>query len=70
MNILKSLSLSLYIYIYVYIYIFIHLFILAAPLSMQDLSSPTRDQTHALCSGSVAVLTTGSPGTSQVNLKF
>ena len=26
-------------------------FILAAPRSMQDLSSPTRDRTHAPCSG-------------------
>ena len=34
------------------------LFFLAMPHSMQDLSSPTRDQTHAPCSGN-RILTTG-----------
>ena len=39
-----------------FIYSFVHLFIfylfLAMPCGMWDLSSPTRDWTHALCSGS------------------
>ena len=38
-------------------------FFRAAPCGMRDLSSPTRDRTHAPCSGS-AVLTTGPPGKS------
>ena len=32
---------------------FIYLFILAAPCGLWDLSSPTRDQTHAPCSRSM-----------------
>ena len=33
-------------------YLFIFIFFLAAQCGMQDLSSPTRDQTHATCCGS------------------
>ena len=40
-------------------------FFLATRYGMQDLSSPTRDQTHALSSEST-VLTTGPPGKSLV----
>ena len=35
---------------------------LAMPHNMQDLSSPTRDQTHAPCIGSIGVSTTGPLG--------
>ena len=41
-----------YIYMYTNIYIYIFFFFLAAPHSMQDLSSPTKDQTSTPCSGS------------------
>ena len=40
---------------------------LAMQHGMQDLSSPTRDRTHALCNEKVGALTTGPPGKS-VNL--
>ena len=43
--------------------VIIFLIFLAALHSMQDLSSPTRDQIHAPCGGS-AVLTIGLPGNS------
>ena len=39
----------LFFYIYIYIYIFIYL---ATSSSMQDLNSPTGDQTRAPCKGS------------------
>ena len=38
---------------------FFFFFFLASPLSMQDLSFPTRDQTYAPCIGSSEFLTTG-----------
>ena len=42
----------IYIYVHKHIYIYIYIFFLAAPHSMQDLSSPTKDQTSTPCSGS------------------
>ena len=36
-------------------------FLLPIPCGMWDLSSPTRDQTHAPCSGKGGILTTGPP---------
>ena len=39
-------------------------FFLASPLIMQDLSFPTRDQTHTPCIGSSEFLTTGRSGKS------
>ena len=39
-------------------------YFLASPLGMQDLSSPTRDQTHVPCIGSLEFLTTGWSGKS------
>ena len=41
-----------------------HLFIFWLCLRHADLRSPTRDQTHASCTGSCGVLTTGLPGKS------
>ena len=38
-------------FVYLFIYLFIYFF--AAPFGMQDLSSPTKDQTHAPCIGSM-----------------
>ena len=43
--------------------------VLAVPCSTWDLSSPTRDQTRAPCSGS-SVLTTGPPGSPSVFFLF
>lgn len=45
------------------IYIYFFFLFLPTPQSMQDLTSPTRHQTHALCRG-CTVLTTGLPGKS------
>ena len=47
--------------------LFFFFFLLVPLLSTWDLSSPTRDGTHAPCSGSAA-LTTGTPGNSAVEI--
>ena len=56
--------LSFFFHIFSKVFFFVFLFFFFATLSgMQDLSSPTKDQMWAACSGN-RVLTTGLPGNS------
>ena len=41
--------------------LFIFIYVLSAPHSLQDLSSPVRNRSCTLCSGECGVLTTGLP---------
>ena len=56
-------SMCIYVYIYVYMYVcvyicmyvcvYVYIYILATQGGMWDPSSPTRDQTHTPCTGSL-----------------
>ena len=46
---------------------YLFIYVLATPRDMPDLSSPTRDQIHALCSGS-RDLTTGHQRNRRTNI--